>query len=111
MNIKGFIEQAKIHASIDYGTPASVKKGNLAADKMAEIAKQYGDANEVEELLSIIDHDIAGSWVAYTVVKLPSINSVQKQRCIDKIKLIAKGTDVHALGAEIWLKEHGYGLS
>tara|TARA_B100001063_G_C16286712_1_gene321836 strand:- start:135 stop:470 length:336 start_codon:yes stop_codon:yes gene_type:complete len=108
MSIEEFIKQADIHASVEYGKPASVRKGNSAADKMAEIAKQYAGAKKADELLRIINHEVAGSWVAYCLANNSNLSHEQKKICISKIRSIASISGLDALGAQMWLREHGY---
>jgi hypothetical protein len=108
MSIEEFIKLADIHASVECSKPASVRKGNSAADKMHEIAKQYAGAKKADELLRIINHEVAGSWVAYCLANNSNLSHEQKKICISKIRSIASNSGLDALGAQMWLKEHGY---
>jgi len=106
--IEKFIELAELHADTDYGNPASVNKANDAAEAMKHIIFEFHKLGRIEELLSLIDHSTAGSWIAFTVAELIGISTKQKELCISKIKSLAVSSSFDSTGAEYWLKERGY---
>lgn len=108
INIEKFIELAQVHADTNYDNPASVKKANAAAEAMKDMTFELIEAGRIEELLGLITHSTAGSWVAFSVADLAGISTDQKERCISKIKNIAVGSSLNSMGAEYWLKERGY---
>ena len=109
MSIEEFIKLSEVHAATGYGNPASVAIGNNAADKMKSIATHFGNTDRVNELLALINHESAGSWVAYSVAELECISSEQRETCISKIQGIASGSSIDSAGAEHWLKDRGHG--
>ena len=111
MSIESFIELSKIHASTDYADKKSVRKANEAADSMKEMVSKIHQQNKVAELLSLLNHESAGLWVAYLVADISGINSQHKEKCINKIESIASGDSLDSTAAEYWLKERGYGNS
>ncbi len=108
MIIEKFIELAEIHAAIDYGNAVSVKKGNAAADAMNVMALEFVEANRTDELLSLLTHTTAGSWVAFSIADLPGVSTAHKEKCISRIQSIADGSSLDSTGAQYWLKERGY---
>jgi hypothetical protein len=108
INIEKFIELAEIHADANYDNPASVKKANAAAETMSVMAVDFIEAGRIEELLGLITHSTAGSWVAFSVADQIGISTEQKERCISTIKNLAVGSSLNSMGAEYWLKERGY---
>ncbi len=109
MSIESFIELSKIHASTDYADPKSVRKANKAADSMRNIVVKSHELNDVSPLIDILNHETAGSWVAYLVADLPDIDSKYKEKCIGKIRTIASGDSLDSTAASCWLEERGYG--
>jgi len=107
MSIEQFVNLAKVHASIDYGNPNSVKEGNSAADSMRLIALILYESNKIEELLSLLEHQYAGLWVAFIVADFDNVSAAQIKRCIDLIRSLANGDSVDSLGAKYWLEERG----
>lgn len=110
-DIEEFIELSKVHASVEYGDPSSVKAGNNAADSMRSIINRLVESGRTEELLELLDDKVAGPWVAYTVAELQKITKEQKARCLELIQAIAAGDGADSMGAGMWLKERGYGHS
>ncbi|WP_237567705.1 hypothetical protein [Microbulbifer hydrolyticus] len=106
-DLKEFIELSKVHASIEYGNPSSVKAGNNAADSMRSITNRFVESGRTEELLELLDNKVAGPWVAFTVVEFQKITKEQRARCLELIRAIASGDSVDSMGAELWLKERG----
>ncbi|NIB44798.1 hypothetical protein HBA55_34780 [Pseudomaricurvus alkylphenolicus] len=110
MSIEKFIECAQIHADMNYGDPKSVSKANLAAETMADIAKQLITDNCMDEAQSILDHEVAGQWGAFLLVDISGENQELQQRCIAKIRAIAEGDGPEAFGAQVWLRERNLGF-
>ncbi len=107
-DIEVFLKFSQVHASTEYGNPSSVKAGNKAADSMRSIVTRLIEAGRTEELLELLDNEVAGSWVAFTVAEFPHITKEQKGRCLRLIQSIAAGDNVDSMGAEMWLKERGH---
>ena len=107
MNIEQFINLAEIHAAVDYGNPKSVKVGNSAADRMREIAHNFYDSGKIDELLSLLEHQHAGLWVAFIVGDLENATATQVERCLCLIRSLADGDSVDSIGAKYWLEERG----
>lgn len=103
-----FLELANIYASTDYADSSGVKAANQAADKMSDIIDSLKSSTDVENLLPLLSHLNAGYWIAYLVADSQVANEAQMNLCINKIQSIASGDDVNAIGAEMWLSEHGH---
>ncbi len=110
-DIEEFIRLSGVHASVDYGCPSSVAAGNKAADSMSNIATRLVESGLAEDLLELLDHKVAGAWVAFTVAELPNVTHKQRERCIKTIQEMASGSEINAMGAEMWLTKRGYSLS
>lgn len=110
-DIEEFLEFSGVHASTEYGNPSSVKAGNNAVDSMRSIATRMVESGRTEELLELLDNEVAGAWVAFTVAEFPQVTKEQRGRCLKLIQSIAAGDSVDSMGAEIWLKERGHGHS
>ena len=110
-DIEEFIRLSGVHASVDYGSPSSVADGSKAADSMSNIATRLVESGLTEDLLELLDHKVAGAWVAFAVAELPKVTHKQRELCIKTIQEMASGSDINAIGAEMWLTERGYSLS
>ena len=102
------IELSQMHDRTDYSDSENVISANNIADQIASLIESFIDSGKTEKLIDLLDHDSAGSWVAFKVAESSKVSKIQKDKCILKIHQISKGNSVHALGAEYWLKEHGY---
>lgn len=109
--LEKIVHFAKVHASIDYENSSSAKTGNRAADSIRSIALQLVEIGRIDELLTLLDHEVAGSWIAFIVAESPLSTKEQRERCIELIQRIALEDSVISIGAEMWLEEQGFGCS
>ncbi|ALT00050.1 hypothetical protein [Lacimicrobium alkaliphilum] len=110
-NIQRFLELARVHPTTDYGNSTSVNAGNQAADSMRELALKFVESGRADDLLSLLSDRYAAPWVAYNLAEITQIPEEQKRHCISFIQHIADGSNIESVGAEIWLRERGYGDS
>ena len=110
-DIEKIVGFSKVHASIDYENPSSVEMGNSTADSISSIAIRLVETGRVDELLTLLDNDVAGSWIAFIVAESPLASEEQRGRCIELIQSLALEDNVISIGAEMWLEERGYGHS
>ena len=108
MSNEKLIELASIHEATDYADPKAVEVGNNAADALRTLIKEYCEAGRFDELLELLSHKSLGGWVAFVLVEWPQVSLSHKNLCIEKIRKIAKSTSNDSIGAQFWLRDHGY---
>lgn len=110
-DLEKIVELSKSHASMDCDNLSGVKAGNRAADSIRGIATRLVEIGCIDELLTLLDNEIAGSWIAFIVVDSPQATEEQRERCIKLIRSIALEDKVISIGASLWLEERGFGHS
>jgi hypothetical protein len=101
-------ELGAVVAGTAYESKASVVKHNAAADEIRALVKDVGcsSASDLDEMLSLLSDESLQGWIAYGVLDQCSPSKVQRDRCIDVIREIAKGDGPEALAAEWWLRDN-----
>ena len=102
------IELVEQHRLTDYADSRSVSEANGIAEQLSSVIKSMVDEGQIPELLELLNHDSAGEWVAFNIAERQYLSKKQKKVVLSKIKKISKGNGVNAIGAEHWLKDHGY---
>lgn len=101
--VEKYCEMAEVHAAIDYGDKASVKRANRAADSLRNIGqKELGS----EQLLRILSSDHPSSlWAAHHLLEFHELTAEHRAQAVERIEAeIAKG-GVTAMGERIFLTE------
>jgi len=78
---------------------------------MIEMSVEFNNSGQIEVLFKLLEHPIAGPWVAFLIAELSEVSIEQKEFCINKIKSIASGSSLNSIAAEYLLKERGYNNS
>jgi hypothetical protein len=86
----------------DYGSGASVRRHNAAANEMREIVVEPGAA---EELLPLLDEPESAHWLAFQLLELCQPSAVVRERCSAIIRRLAAGSGAGAHGAQYWLDD------
>ena len=108
MDSARFVELAHAQAAVDYGSPLSVRLANSAADELRSIAQAaLSSPQDTEQLLSLLNHPLAASWVAYAALEHGTLTEFQRSRCVATVQARARGNDLASIGARAWLAEHG----
>lgn len=107
-SIEQFIKLSEAHASVDYENPQSVQASNKAADSIIELTALFVKEDRFEDLIALLEHELAGPWVAFSVADIKNVIPEHKERCIELIRVIAEGGSIEATGAQFWLRERGY---
>ena len=112
MSKERFIALADIHSVTDYSNRSSVRHANSAADEMRVIIQKaaLSGAEEIDSLLELLSHPTAGSWVAYSALDIAPLTEFQKARCLAVVRKRATLAGIEGLGAQTWLKDHGFSV-
>lgn len=102
------IELAERHRLTDFADSGSVSEANEIAEQLSSVIELMVDEGQIPELLELLNHDSAGEWVAFSIAERQCLSRKQKKVVLSKIKNISKAKGVNAIGAEHWLKDHGY---
>ena len=89
-------------AATTYGSGASIRQHNAAANEMRKIAAEPGAA---EELLPLLDEPESAQWLAFQLLELCQPTAVVRERCLAIIRELAAGSGADALGAQYWLRD------
>jgi hypothetical protein len=109
MDVAKFIKLAETHAGNDSSSRWSVIRANTTADKLRRMMlKALKDPDEFRQLLELLTHPQAGSWVAFCALEKGRLTGADKERCLEVIRDMAKSKNVDSVGAQIWLSNHGY---
>ncbi len=103
-----YIKCAEICAQIDYSDKKSVRANNRAVDKMyslVERAKVEGHES-VAVLIDLLNHPLAGSWIAHQLVERIDINIELAKKCFKIIEPLTEGKSANAMGERMWLTEY-----
>ena len=101
-------ECAALHASIDYGSRATVERANRAVDTMRELASNLGRsgpaavtafARLLEEREARID-----VWAAHHLLELMTVGPKIETRALAIIEREVAGDSVAAVGNRVWLE-------
>ena len=108
MDIAKLKELAEFHASIDYGSASSVKRGNVAADEIRSEVHRLVASGQVAELMPNLSEPVLGPWLAYNIAELAGISESHRNKCVARIKEIVLAGGLEASAAKLWLKNGGY---
>lgn len=99
-----YLLEAELHAGIQYDDPASVARGNSAADTLRELARFQVTKEELLELLER-EHP-ASQWAAYHLLEFKELNSSEEDLAVNRINkgIVAGGLD--SMGAKMFLDEY-----
>ena len=94
--------------NVDYGSRISVAKYNHTSDKLRNLIIQIAGSShdELEELLSYLDEEPLGGWIAWTVLKECTLNDFQWEKCVQVIRRHAEGEGPESLAAQWWLRDN-----
>lgn len=100
-------ELAAVCATVDYGSPNSVRENNDASDQMRKlVADSYTTGIEaVAELFSLLDDPECAQWLSFQLLELGKPPFAIVERCLSTIRDLAAGSTANAYGANLWLKE------
>jgi hypothetical protein len=73
---------------------------------MRAMVKAASASGEMEQLLELLSHPQASSWVAFSALDLATLTQFQERRCLKVVESIAEGAGPNNLGAKIWLKQY-----
>jgi hypothetical protein len=104
-----FIELAKTHAAAGYDSAQSVRLANSAAGELRTMAlAALASPQETDQLISLLSHPLAGSWVVYVALENGNLSEFQRSRCLAIVQALARGNSITGMGAKAWLTQHGY---
>ena len=112
MSKERFITLAEMHSATDYANRSSVRQSNSATDEMRIIVEKaaLSGAAEIDFLLELLNHPTAGSWIAFSALDIAQLTEFQKARCLAVIRNQATSAGTDGLGAQMWLKDHGFSV-
>jgi hypothetical protein len=97
-----FRKYAAVCATTAYGSGASVRRHNAAAQQMRQLVMEPGAA---EELVPLLDEADAGQWLAFALLELSQPLDAVREKCLAIIRSLAAGSGADALGARYWLRD------
>ena len=97
---------ATVHASVEYGDKASVRRGNAAADAMRAIAQTIAGSGKpaVLQFATFLDDPVVSGWAAHHLIEVMNAEPTLVQRAVAVIEERSQGDDVIALGERTWLE-------
>ncbi|MFH2003077.1 MAG: hypothetical protein ABIK28_25645 [Planctomycetota bacterium] len=106
--IEEYKKCASTCAATDYRNKKSVRRHNLAVDRMYGIivsaVKQGHDA--VSSFLPLLDDPVCARWLAHHLLEKADVPPQVEEKCLAVIEALSKGDGPDALGEQYWLRDY-----
>ena len=105
-----YLKLTSICAETNFSDKSSVRKNNIAVQKMYGIMTELSESNDQNEILIFskllgVKENRTNSWIAIQLLEKLKVDKNTEKQCLEVIEIVITENTRDAIGFKIWLDE------